>query len=158
MGGRGSLFICLSLCLSVSPARGWVWGDVGGEGGLSTVREGRGGGRWKSEQNNIAQWELRCGWARGVEGGTRVRTGIVVVKETVICPRPGPCPQSSMTVLSLSFPIGKIFSVMQMFYQPCEAEKYIWSLQGVTGDCIFFLLDKGKKMFLGGSNGGWSQA
>lgn len=39
MGGCGSLFICLSLCLSVSTAREWVWGDVGGEGGLSTVRE-----------------------------------------------------------------------------------------------------------------------
>lgn len=99
MGGRGFSFICLSLCLSVSPACGWVWGDVGGEGGLSTVRGRTGGGRWKSEQNNLAQWELRCGGAlggrggRGVEGGTRVRAGIMVVEETVICPRPGPCPQ-----------------------------------------------------------------
>lgn len=49
MGGCGSPFICLSLCLSVGPARGWGEGGGGGGvggggggGGLSTVK-GEGG-------------------------------------------------------------------------------------------------------------------
>lgn len=78
----------------------WMGGGVGGVGGggvggTQHSEGGRGGGRWKSEQNNLAQWELRCGGATGVEGGAGVRAGITVVKETVICPRPGPYPQSS---------------------------------------------------------------
>lgn len=82
---------------------------MGGGGGLSTERGKRRGGRWKSEQNNSAQWELRCGGDWGVEGGAEVRALITVVKETVIRPRPGTYPQSSTALLSLSVPTGDIF-------------------------------------------------
>lgn len=145
MGGCGSPFICLSLCLSVGPARGWDGGGGVGDGGWEDGGEGwemggtqhseggRGGGRWKSEQNNLAQSELRCGGASGVEGGAGERVGITVVKETVICPRPGP-----------SFPIGKnlsnvvaVFSrdkrrayrvsqVIGNFWGEIKARKWIW--------------------------------
>lgn len=113
MGGCGSLFICLSLCLSVGPARGCGWGGggVGGGRGLSTVRGKR---RWqvevRAEQFSTVGVEVQRGI--GVEGGAGVRAGVAVVKETVICPRPGPYPQSSTALLFLSFPIGKIFPVL----------------------------------------------
>lgn len=84
-------------------------GEVGGTRHSEGGEGGERGGRWKSEQNNLAQWELRCGGARGVEGGAGVRAGTTVVKETAIWPRPGPYPQSSTALLSMSFPIGRIF-------------------------------------------------
>ena len=60
-----SAYLPLPLCLSAGPAGGWGGGggggggggcggvggggeEVGGGWGLSTVRRGRGGGRWKS--------------------------------------------------------------------------------------------------------------
>lgn len=61
----------------------------------------------RAEQFSTGGVEVRMGL--GVEGGTRVRTGIMVVKETVICLRPGPCPQSSLTFLSRSFPMSRSF-------------------------------------------------
>lgn len=84
----------------------------GGGGGLSTVRGAgvRGGGRWKSKQNNLAQWELRCAGVWGVEGGAEQ-----VVTETVDCPRPGLYPQSSTTLLSLSWKsLSSVFSRAQV--------------------------------------------
>lgn len=79
-------------CLWVRPGGvGGGGGGVGvGVGGLSTVmrrEERRGGGRWKSEQNNLAQWESR------VEN--------TVVKETVIRP------SLARTHNPLRFPRGK---------------------------------------------------
>lgn len=46
MGGCGSPFICLSLCLSVRPARGWI---AGGEGGGGSGVGGWVGGTQHSE-------------------------------------------------------------------------------------------------------------
>lgn len=56
-----------------------VWEVVleGGErGGTQHSEGGRGGGRWKSEQNNLAQWELRCGGAWGSRVGPECERGL----------------------------------------------------------------------------------
>lgn len=101
MGGQGRWCGRWEVC---------VWCGVGSGWGLSTVRRwGSRGGRWKSEQSNLAQWELRCRGAQGSRGGACVWAGITVVKETVICPRPGPFPQSSMVLLSLPLSLGHFF-------------------------------------------------
>lgn len=61
---------------------------------------GRGKRRWqvevKAEQFSTVGAEVCRGM--GVEGGAEQ-----VVKETVNCPRPGPYPQSSTTLLALSW-------------------------------------------------------
>lgn len=41
MGGCGSPFICLSLCLSVGPTHEWVGCEEGGGGGIGGVGRGR---------------------------------------------------------------------------------------------------------------------
>lgn len=62
---------------------------VGRGGGSQHSKGGRGGGRWKSEQNNLAQWELRCRGAQDgrVEGGGGgVRAGITVLPQAWTIP------------------------------------------------------------------------
>lgn len=82
----------------------------------------------RAEQFSTVGVEVRRG--TGVEGGAGVRAGITVVKETVICPRPGPYPQSSTALLSPSFPVGKIFLDVVR-----RRDKFG---RGVTSDWIFF--------------------
>lgn len=53
----------------------------------------------RAEQFSTAGVEVRRGTE--VEGEAEVRAGIKVVKETVICPRPGPYPPSSTALLFL---------------------------------------------------------
>lgn len=84
MGGCGSLILLpvfVPVCgsgLKVGGQGRWCGRCVCGVGagwGLSTVRGwGSRGGRWKSEQNNLAQWELRCRGARG-RGWGRCESG-----------------------------------------------------------------------------------
>lgn len=73
--------------------------------------EGMGKQRWqvevRAEQFSTVGVEVQRG--TGVEGGAGVRAGIIVVRETVICPRPGPYPQSSMVLLSLPLLLGFFF-------------------------------------------------
>lgn len=70
MGGCGFCVICLSLCLSLGPACRWVvvmWEMCERRVGTQITRVR--GGRWKSEHNNLAQWESKCREARGEGGG-----------------------------------------------------------------------------------------
>lgn len=74
------LSACLCACLWVRPVDGvrvvvvvvMVW-EVGG---TQHSEGGRGGGRWKSEQNNLAQWESKCGGARGSRVGPECEQGL----------------------------------------------------------------------------------
>lgn len=70
--------------------------------------------RWqvevRAEQFSTVGVEVRRGM--GVEGGAGVQAGITVVKETVICPRPGQYPQSSTALLSVNPNKKKIFQVL----------------------------------------------
>lgn len=81
MGVVLRLSACLCACLCVRPVDGLgvavvvVW-EVVVVGGTQHSEGGRGGGRWKSEQNNLAQWELRCGGARGSRAEPECEQGL----------------------------------------------------------------------------------